>query len=129
MNVSNKRIRVENWLKKNRNHIRSKTIDNELQLKGAITHFYQEGRKINDKRINVLFKFIKKFTVFNLKTEYKREQVENWLRKNQKYIVRSSIDKELTLKNVVRHFLYNGRKINSDQINQLYQVVKKISQF
>ncbi len=129
MNTNNKRIRVENWLKKNKKYIKSRTIDNELEIKNAVTHFLQENRKINDDRILILFKFIKNFTAFNLKKNLKRENVEHWLKKNQSYIVRNSFDDELILKSTVRHFLYNGRRINSEQINILFSLIKKINLF
>ena len=129
MNITNRRIRVENWLRKNKNYIKSQTIDNELKLKGALTHFYQEDRKINDNRINSLFLFIRKFTTFNLNKDYKRENIEHWLTKNKNYIVRNSFDKELIIKSAVRHFLYEGREMNNEQISLLFPLIKKICQF
>ncbi len=128
MTVSNKRIRSENWIIKNKRFFSIRVIDENLNLKGAVQHYIQEDRRINDIRVNVLFNFIKRITHFKVDNN-ERESVENWLKHNEIYIKKSAFDEELDLKGSVRHFLYSGRTINDVRIKSLFILIKKISQF
>lgn len=126
---SNKRIRVENWLRQNKKFINVSLIDRELDLKGATKHFLYDDRKINSERINKLFSFIKKITIFSVSEKNSREAVENWLKRNEKYLSKTSIDKELFLNESVRRYLYNGQRIKNNNIRKIYLLIKKIIQF
>ncbi len=129
MNVNNKRIRVENWLIKNKRFFSITAIDRNLELKGAVKYFIQDGRKINNNRINILFNCVKKITNFKDNNDYKRASVENWLEDNRNYLNKRTFDSELNLKGSVRYFLYDGRKISNERIKLLFSLLKKITQF
>ncbi len=129
MNANTKRVRVENWILKNKKFFSISAIDNTLMLKGSLKYFVQEGRRINNYRIHILFKEIKKITNFKDTIDYRRATVENWLEYNSHYINKSAFDTELGLKGTVRYFLYDRRKISNERIKLLYVLIKKISQF
>lgn len=129
MNTNNKRIRVENWLTKYKRYFNISEIDRYVKLDGKINRFLSENRKINDEGINKIFRFLKRFIEFKFRKKFLRDDVEKWLTKNQKFINKRSIDRDLDLKEAVRHFLYSNRSINETRIKRLSTFLKKLSQF
>ncbi len=62
--------------------------------------------------------------------DYKRERVEHWLIKQQRFITISAIERELNFpKGTIQKFLKEGKSINKERVKSLFQFIKKHTQF